>query len=45
MELFYRQYGENGDQPIIILHGLFGISDNWVSYARRTAMEGFKVLL
>lgn len=45
MELFYRQYGENGKQPIIILHGLFGISDNWVSYARRIAMEGFEVFV
>jgi pimeloyl-ACP methyl ester carboxylesterase len=33
MELFYRHYG-NGE-PLIILHGLFGISDNWVSFARR----------
>lgn len=45
MELFYRQYGEKGEQPIIILHGLFGISDNWVSYARRIAMEGFEVFV
>lgn len=45
MELFYRQYGEKGNQPIIILHGLFGISDNWVSYARRIAMEGFEVFV
>lgn len=45
MDLFYRKYGENGDQPIIILHGLFGISDNWVSYARRIAMEGFEVFV
>ncbi len=43
MELFFRQYGDHGNQPIIILHGLFGISDNWVSYARRIAMEGFEV--
>ena len=32
MKLFYRQYG-SGD-PIVILHGLFGLSDNWVSFAR-----------
>ncbi len=45
MELFFRRYGEKGDQPIIILHGLFGISDNWVSYGRRIAMEGFNVFV
>ena len=33
MKLFYRQYGENG-KPLIILHGLFGQSDNWTSLAR-----------
>ena len=43
MELFFRQYGDQGNQPIIILHGLFGISDDWVSYARRIAIEGFEV--
>jgi pimeloyl-ACP methyl ester carboxylesterase len=45
MELFYRRFGTEGNQPMIILHGLFGISDNWVSYARRIAMEGFDVFV
>ena len=45
MELFYRKFGDEGNQPIIILHGIFGISDNWVSYARRIAMEGFEVFV
>ena len=45
MELFYRKFGDDGNQPIIILHGIFGISDNWVSYARRIAMEGFEVFV
>lgn len=45
MQLFYRRFGNEGDQPIIILHGLFGISDNWASYARRIAMEGFLVFV
>ncbi len=45
MELFFRKYGESGNQPMIILHGIFGISDNWVSYARRIAMEGFEVFV
>ncbi len=32
MKLFYRRYGEG--QPIIILHGLYGSSDNWVTIAK-----------
>jgi esterase len=32
MKLFYRKYG-NGP-PLIILHGLFGSSDNWVTIAK-----------
>ena len=33
MKLFYRKYG-NGP-PLIILHGLFGSSDNWVTIAKK----------
>jgi pimeloyl-ACP methyl ester carboxylesterase len=33
MELFYRKIGKNGP-PLIILHGLYGSSDNWVSVAK-----------
>jgi len=43
MKLFYRKYGEAGAQPLIILHGLFGASDNWVSYSRKIADGGFEV--
>ncbi len=43
MELFYRKFGNEGEQSLIILHGLFGLSDNWVTFARRIAMEGFEV--
>jgi esterase len=32
MKLFYRKYG-NGP-PLIILHGLYGSSDNWVTIAK-----------
>jgi pimeloyl-ACP methyl ester carboxylesterase len=33
MKLFYHTYGDG--PPLIILHGLFGISDNWVSVGRK----------
>lgn len=45
MQLFSRHFGEKGDQPVIILHGIFGISDNWVTYGKRLAMEGFEVFI
>jgi len=32
MKLFYRKYGEG--PPLIILHGLYGSSDNWVTLAK-----------
>ncbi|MFA5974054.1 MAG: alpha/beta fold hydrolase [Lentimicrobiaceae bacterium] len=35
MKLFYREFGLG--QPAIILHGLFGQSDNWVTVGRRIA--------
>lgn len=35
MVLHFQHYGEG--KPLIILHGLFGMSDNWVSLARRFA--------
>lgn len=37
MELFYREYGDG--PPLVLLHGLFGMSDNWVTMARRLAEE------
>ncbi len=33
MKLFYRRYGEG--PSLIILHGLYGSSDNWVSIAKK----------
>jgi pimeloyl-ACP methyl ester carboxylesterase len=32
MKLFYRELGEG--QPIVILHGVFGSSDNWLTPAK-----------
>jgi esterase len=41
MKLFYRKYGQG--QPLIILHGLFGQSDNWNTLAKQFAAAGFEV--
>ena len=42
MKLNYKILGEG--QPLIILHGLFGSSDNWLTHAKRLS-EYFKVIL
>ncbi|MFC0183997.1 alpha/beta fold hydrolase [Pseudarcicella hirudinis] len=33
MKLFYRQTGQGG-QNLIILHGIFGSSDNWLTIGK-----------
>jgi esterase len=43
MELFFRKYGEAGP-PLVIMHGLYGSSDNWVSIARDLA-DRFEVFV
>ena len=43
MELFYRKYGEAGP-PLIIVHGLYGSGDNWVSIARELS-DRFEVFV
>ncbi|MEY4991341.1 MAG: hypothetical protein RI948_207 [Bacteroidota bacterium] len=35
MKLFYRQLGQG--KPLVILHGLFGFSDNWQTHAKKLA--------
>ncbi len=35
MQLYYRKFGAGA--PIIILHGLFGSSDNWLGIAKKLA--------
>jgi len=37
MKLFYRKFGEG--VPIVILHGLYGSSDNWVTIGRALSEE------
>lgn len=41
MKLFHRKFGEG--QPLIILHGLFGQSDNWNTLAKQISQNGFEV--
>ncbi len=43
MQLFHREYGQG--QPLIILHGLFGLSDNWVGIAKHIASFDFRVFV
>lgn len=43
MEFFFREYGQ--EQPIIILHGWLGVSDNWISIGRFLSTQGFKVII
>jgi esterase len=40
MKLAYRKYGSG--QPLIILHGLFGQSDNWNTHAKLFAEQNFE---
>jgi pimeloyl-ACP methyl ester carboxylesterase len=42
MKLYHRELGEG--TPLIILHGLFGSSDNWQSHAKKLS-EYFRVIL
>jgi len=35
--IFSREYGHG--EPLIIIHGLFGMSDNWNSLAKQFAKE------
>lgn len=43
MQLYSRILGEG--PPILIFHGLFGMSDNWLTIGRMLAQEGFSVHL
>lgn len=37
VELHYRRLGQAGGSPVVILHGLFGTSDNWGSVGKELA--------
>ena len=42
MKLFFREFGKG--KPFIILHGLFGLSDNWVSIAK-VLSQNYRVII
>lgn len=42
MDLYYREYGKG--YPLIILHGLYGSSDNWISIAGKLS-GSYRVIL
>ncbi|WP_266367263.1 alpha/beta fold hydrolase [Tellurirhabdus rosea] len=44
MELYYRQVGDTGP-AILILHGVFGSSDNWLTISKTIADQGYRVFL
>ncbi|RME18920.1 MAG: alpha/beta fold hydrolase [Bacteroidetes bacterium] len=43
MKLFFRKYGQG--QPLIILHGLFGQSDNWNTLAKKFSENGLQAYI
>ena len=45
MKLYYREVGEPTASPIIILHGIFGSSDNWLTVSKTIAAQGYRVIL
>ncbi|MCE6991639.1 alpha/beta fold hydrolase [Dyadobacter sp. CY323] len=44
MQLNFKQIGEEG-KPMIILHGVFGLLDNWLGISKTIADRGFRVFL
>lgn len=44
MKLYYRELGKGNKHTIIILHGLYGCSDNWLSIAKQLS-ENFHIII
>ncbi len=42
MKLFFRQTGDTGP-ALVILHGIFGSSDNWLTISKTIAARGYRV--
>lgn len=45
VELFFRSYGDKANPTLVILHGLLGISDNWIPFAKQFVEHGFCVVI
>jgi esterase len=45
MKLFFREVGEATATPMIILHGLFGSSDNWLTISKSITALGYRVIM
>ncbi|MBP5643649.1 MAG: alpha/beta fold hydrolase [Bacteroidales bacterium] len=43
--LFYRKYGDPKGKPVVVLHGVLGLSDNWDNFGKRFAELGFYVII
>jgi len=44
MQLNYKKIGETG-KPLVILHGVFGFLDNWLTIGKTISEQGFVVYL
>ncbi|ARK13284.1 alpha/beta fold hydrolase [Fibrivirga algicola] len=45
MKLYYREVGEPTATPLLIVHGIFGSSDNWLTISKTIAAQGYRVIL
>ncbi len=45
MKLYYRELGEPTATPLLIVHGIFGSSDNWLTISKTIATHGYRVIL
>ncbi|MEZ0486473.1 alpha/beta fold hydrolase [Fibrella aquatica] len=45
MKLYYREVGDLTATPLIIVHGIFGSSDNWLTISKTIADLGYRVIL
>ena len=44
MKLYFREVGDPTDPAIVLIHGVFGSSDNWFSVSKIIAEHGYYVL-
>ncbi len=43
LELHFKEFGDKNATPLLILHGLYGCSDNWVSIAKELSKEYYVI--